>query len=78
MSRGEEKMRKYEEQLGRIGHTASVHGSGVLQLPEGQIRISGSGYVSEEIIRVSGSAHLQEAEQQRRCTLQEVSQLLEP
>lgn len=57
MPTGEEKMRLYEEKLSKRHRRATIEGSGVLELPEGDVHISGSGHISEEVI-VSGSARL--------------------
>jgi cytoskeletal protein CcmA (bactofilin family) len=57
---GEEKMREYEKRLRETTiSTTRVSGSGKVNIPGmGEMRISGSGYVSPEEIRISGSGYL--------------------
>jgi cytoskeletal protein CcmA (bactofilin family) len=57
---GEERMREYEKRLRETTiPTTRVSGSGKVNIPGiGEMRISGSGYVSPEEIRISGSGYL--------------------
>jgi cytoskeletal protein CcmA (bactofilin family) len=58
--RGEERMREYEKRLGETAiPTTRVSGSGRVKITGiGEMRISGSGYVSPEEIRISGSGYI--------------------
>jgi cytoskeletal protein CcmA (bactofilin family) len=57
---GEEKMRRYEEELRRMSiPTTSVSGSGKVHVEGiGDIHISGSGFISPHEIKISGSGRL--------------------
>jgi cytoskeletal protein CcmA (bactofilin family) len=57
---GEEKMREYEKRLRQtVIHPTRVSGSSRVNIPGmGEIRVSGSGYVSAEEIKISGSGYL--------------------
>jgi len=57
---GEEKMRRYEEELRRMSiPTTRVSGSGKVHIDGvGDIQISGSGFISPQEIKISGSGHL--------------------
>jgi len=60
MSSGKEKMKEYENALKKTSiPTTRVSGSGKVNIEGiGEVRISGSGFVSPEEIRISGSGHL--------------------
>lgn len=60
---GEERMRRYEEALKRVVSltipTSKIAGSGRVQIPGvGEIRISGSGFISQDEIKIMGSGRL--------------------
>jgi len=57
--RGVERMRRYEEAMEGAIPTSRIAGSGGVEIPGlGEIRVSGSGYISQEEIRIGGSGEL--------------------
>jgi cytoskeletal protein CcmA (bactofilin family) len=58
--RGKERMRRYEEAMrGGVIPTTKLAGSGRVQIPGvGEIKVAGSGYISQEEIKISGSGRL--------------------